>query len=402
MAKKNDDFFIKKKEWSVVKDELLGCYLKPYVSKILHTYKPLLYVDCFAGKGKFEDGKDGSPLIALKIIDECCKTTKVEKVDVDAVFIDLNHAEDLKENLKDYPYSKVISGKYEEAIQSVLREKEGINLFLYIDPYGIKALNASFFDKLSRANYCSIELLINLNSFGFFREACNALGISLKSKDKTIFEDLYEYEPTKLDASEKSIEALNKIAGGEYWQGVIKRYKQKEIDGYVAESQIAEKYCARLMKSYNYVLNMPIRIKQGQRPKYRLIHATNHRDGCLLMVDNMCKRWQLLHELQSSGQMGLWEEDINNHTITDEDIKQKSIEFFSQYTDKVSLYDALANFFIKHGPICSTGEIKKVLKNLEGAKRIEIIRKPGVSKTGKPRRFMEENSRQTVSVRWIK
>lgn len=51
MAKKNDDFFVEKKQWSKVKDELLGCYLKPYVAKILHTHKPLAYVDCFAGKG---------------------------------------------------------------------------------------------------------------------------------------------------------------------------------------------------------------------------------------------------------------------------------------------------------------------------------------------------------------
>lgn len=32
MAKKNDDFFLEKKPWSVVKDEILGCYFKPYVS----------------------------------------------------------------------------------------------------------------------------------------------------------------------------------------------------------------------------------------------------------------------------------------------------------------------------------------------------------------------------------
>ena len=68
MAKKNDDFFVEKKPWSEVKDQLLGCYLKPYIAKILHTRKPLIYVDCFAGKGKFDDGKQGSPLIALDLI----------------------------------------------------------------------------------------------------------------------------------------------------------------------------------------------------------------------------------------------------------------------------------------------------------------------------------------------
>ena len=50
MAKKNDDFFKEKKSWSMVKDELLKCYLKPYFQKILHTHHTIVYVDCFAGK----------------------------------------------------------------------------------------------------------------------------------------------------------------------------------------------------------------------------------------------------------------------------------------------------------------------------------------------------------------
>ena len=61
MAKKNDDFFDEKKEWSKVKDALLGNYFKPYIQKIMYTRKPIVYVDCFAGKGKFADGNPGSP-----------------------------------------------------------------------------------------------------------------------------------------------------------------------------------------------------------------------------------------------------------------------------------------------------------------------------------------------------
>ena len=96
MSKKNDDFFKAKKEWSTVKDDILACYFKPYVSKILHTNKPLLYVDCFAGKGKFDDGSPGSPLIALKIVDEYLQATTMRKTSVETVFIDLNYADDLK------------------------------------------------------------------------------------------------------------------------------------------------------------------------------------------------------------------------------------------------------------------------------------------------------------------
>ena len=110
MAKKNDDFFLEKKPWSVVKDEILGCYFKPYVSKILHTYKPLVYVDCFAGKGKFEDGNRGSPLIALEIIDQCRASTTMQQAQINATFIDLNYADDLRRNLGSYPWVKIVSG----------------------------------------------------------------------------------------------------------------------------------------------------------------------------------------------------------------------------------------------------------------------------------------------------
>jgi len=109
MSKRNDDFFIEKKPWSEVKDELLGCYFKPYVTKILHTYKPLVYVDSFAGKGKFEDGKPGSPIIALDIINQCLNKTTIKSPRISANFIDLNYADDLRENLKKYKGIKIVS-----------------------------------------------------------------------------------------------------------------------------------------------------------------------------------------------------------------------------------------------------------------------------------------------------
>jgi len=65
MPKDNKDFFKTKNRWSEIKDRLLGCYLTPYFQKALKTGQPIFYVDCFAGKGKFEDGKSGSPIIAL-------------------------------------------------------------------------------------------------------------------------------------------------------------------------------------------------------------------------------------------------------------------------------------------------------------------------------------------------
>ena len=407
MAKKNDDFFVEKKPWSNVKDELLGCYFKPYVQKILYTYKPLVYVDCFAGKGKFEDGNPGSPLIALEIMKQCLASTTMRgDPKISASFIDLNYADDLRENLKDYTGVKIVPGKYEEQIDGLLKGKEGCNVFLYIDPYGIKALNCSKFDEFAGGQFNSIELLINMNSFGFIREGCRVLGAKFKTDDPELFDDLVEYEPTVLDTSESSIQAsiqaLNDIAGSDYWKEIVEQYKKNEINGYEAEEYFAEQYCQRLSQSYTYVLNMPNRIQKGQHSKYRKIHATNHPDGCLLMVDNICNRWQLLQQLQTGGQLSLWAKDINNQPVNEADIESKIIDHFSQCDNWTSLNVALAVFFVKHGAICSTGDVAKVLKKIEKGGRLAVMRNPSTTKTGKPSAFMQEGKGKTVSVKWVK
>ena len=57
------DFFKAKKPWSILKDQILDYYLAPYIAKILKTGKPLIIIDCFAGKGRFDDDEIGSPII---------------------------------------------------------------------------------------------------------------------------------------------------------------------------------------------------------------------------------------------------------------------------------------------------------------------------------------------------
>ena len=221
-------------------------------------------------------------------------------------------------------------------------------------------------------------------------------------EESGFFDDLIEYDPTILDASDKSIEALDRIAGGDYWKEIILQYKSGKIDGYKAEEYFSEQYCRRLSESYKYVLNMPIRIKQNQHPKYRMIHATNHPDGCVLMADNICNRWELLKNIQNCGQMTLFPQDFNNQFIDEYKIRDYVVEHFSQYHGWTSLTEALAIFFVKYGAICKTGEIAKALKKLEKEKRIEVKRNPSLTETGKPSTFMTEGHGKTVSIKWVK
>lgn len=276
MAKNQRDFFKKKNEWSEIKDTLLRCYLPQYFQKLLVSGKPIFYIDCFAGKGKFDDGNDGSPLIAMQIINERLGMSRISRKNNAIVpcFIELNHAADLEQNLMLHPYQygtpQVVDGKFEDNIRGLLKDKRGYNVFLYIDPYGIQALDSQLFDEIGTYGFRSFEMLINFNSFGFFRDACRVMKVDISQDDALMgLDDLVEYEPTTVTASPQSENLLTRIAGGNYWMDIVRDFQMGRIDGYQAERRLSAEYKQHLKQKYKYVLDMPIRLKPGQRPKYR-------------------------------------------------------------------------------------------------------------------------------------
>ena len=406
MSKSNKDFFNKKNSWSEIKDRLLNGYLPQYFQKLLTSHRPIFYVDCFAGKGKFDDGNDGSPRIALKIRADCLQKTTINNNKINTCFVDLNYADELQRNISDFHFNGipyVVSGKYEDKIEAVLSDKKDHNVFLYIDPYGIKALDYNLFKKFATSGFNSIELLINMNSFGFFRDACRVMKVEKIQQDE-VFSDLddiiIEYEPTEVDASEQSEALLNRIAGGDYWKEIVKDYQNNSIDGYEAEKQFSTKYKQQLQQLYRYVLDMPIRMKPGQRPKYRMIHVSNHEQGCILMAENMASRKdELFIEIQNKGQQNLFYETIENEITSQDNIYDKVNDFIENPSIDITLNNLLASFFTKYGVLCKSNDIINILKEMEQNSHIEVIRDPPYTKTGKVSTFFTEIRDQKVTIR---
>lgn len=113
-----------------------------------------------------------------------------------------------------YGIPNIVSGKYEEKIIDILKNKKGQNVFLYIDPYGIRALDTALFDKFQAMGFHSFEMLINFNSFGFFRDACRVMAVDYKN-DSALqdIDDLVEYDPTSVVTLDKPVDTLSNIAG---------------------------------------------------------------------------------------------------------------------------------------------------------------------------------------------
>lgn len=412
MSKDNKNFFVTKKDWSKIKDSLLGWYIRPYFQKLLKSGKPILYVDCFAGKGRFDDGNPGSPIIALDARKESLESTTATNAVIDAYFIDLYHASDLKKNLADYKCAswepQIVSGKYEESIVEILKNRRDVNVFLYIDPYGIQALDTELFNFFDACAFSSFEMLINFNSFGFIREACRALKVDFaKDPALTDLDDLVEYSPAHIDSTQRSIELLNRIADGDYWQRIIQDFKNGIIDGYQAEERLSICYKQRLKKRYAYVLDMPIQIKKTNHPKYRMIHVCNHEQGCLLMAQNMLNRTdELVVNIQQSGQITIfdWMQNVNTtasgETITTDAVKKKMREHLQNYSKDIRINTLTADFYTNYGLYGYQSMINDALKELEADGYIEIIRDPAVSeKTGNPLNYMTEEKNKKVTIR---
>lgn len=136
MSKDNKDFFIEKKEWSKTKDSLLGSYLKPYFTKILNTGKPVIYVDSFAGAGKYGDSTNGSPLIALNVVSSVLEITRTQGASrlIELVFVEKNHYNTLCTNIKQYTeqyggiHPKIIQGCHEEQLLKILEHCHPIKI----------------------------------------------------------------------------------------------------------------------------------------------------------------------------------------------------------------------------------------------------------------------------------
>lgn len=388
MSKNQRNFFEKLQPWSKIKNDLLSTYLVPYFSKISNTRRKTFYVDCFAGQGRFDDGNDGSPFLAMRIRDEVLRKKLGLHGEIELAFIEKEYGVILNKNLlESFPTHEswsVISGSFESDLATLLQPHHHENLFLYIDPFGIKSLQYSVFQALaSCGRFPSVEVLMNFNTFGFIRAARSILSKSDHIPNTWDANGLIERttaidELVPFEASLKTIEDLNSVANGNYWIDIVKRNANSPQGFKKAEKEFSTVYRTQLSKLFKYVLKMPIGKKDGSIPEYCMYFMTDHPDGCLLMVDNMMNRSSDLRiEVQHSGQLSLFEQDVENEFVDTEKVQND----FRNFLDRILLSnegrfvpEVKAQFFAENGVVCKPSALNSVLKDMERTGSITVFR----------------------------
>jgi three-Cys-motif partner protein len=410
VAKDQAGFWEEKKPWSRVKDDLLGHYLRAYFQKILTTRRPTLYVDGFAGRGEFEDGEPGSPLIALAAAHSSIRCTKIQKHrGIEMAFVEAAFGDDLASVLEARERAwapgvsfRVIEGRFEREVSALAARARGGNLFVYIDPFGIKNLEHGLITRLRNTGTGprGVELLINLNSFGFIRAACRAMKVKYEHDGALVEADDELIDPMESNAGGPAVGLLNEVAGGDYWQTIIDAYRSGEIDGNGAERRFAEAYRLKLSEAYRYVLSMPIRLGRRQPPKYRMVHATNHPDGCVLMAENMMKRTDDLYiYLPGHAQASLFDQDVEGAIANPAEVQKRIRHATAELREFTGANEAMATFYASNGVICKPDVVREEWREMERSGRIEVRRDPSATETGKPSSFLTPAKGKTVSIR---
>lgn len=149
------------------KHEILKRYLAAWFPILSTHHSRIVYIDGFAGPGRYEKGESGSPVIALNVA-----VNHRDAIAGEIVFWFIEEREDRMEHLRQEldkiavpTHFKVIceSGKFHEQFGAVLNSIDAGNdtlapTFAFIDPFGFSGIPFSLIERLLR--YKSSEAFV--------------------------------------------------------------------------------------------------------------------------------------------------------------------------------------------------------------------------------------------------
>ncbi len=180
------------KDHTRIKHVILKRYLDAWIPIVTRYNGPAIYVDGFAGPGKYKGGELGSPIIAIEAWRN--RPDKNKAQDVSFIFIEerqdrANHLQSLL--TASYPEAKVQvhTARFFDTMTTMLDEREGsyrkpIPMFVFIDPFGISHTPMSIIHRIMKHEKC--EVLIT-----FMYEFVNRLTAIDYTGKETQYDELF-------------------------------------------------------------------------------------------------------------------------------------------------------------------------------------------------------------------
>ena len=362
----SNKFFSDIQEHSKYKHEILKQYL-PVFRKIAKFWKEFIYVDGFAGPGKYDNDTDGSPILAIKSLDLLYKNKVLtQKCNVTCIFVEVNkqNFEKLKRNIKDLEFNeKNISvtcykGKFETVFPKIKEKYEEFNKFpslFFLDPYGYNQIPFWIYEEIFSFKKPEVMIIFMVNYIFRFLN-----------------------DQTKYDT-------FCRVFGSDDWKDNFKKYC---VAGISDKTEAISLFFQDLLKertNAEYTNRYKIMHEKTNRRFYDIIHATTHFKGLEVMKNVMF----------NLGIPGTFEYHGKNEGILK---ANKTLDKFIKTSPQIKSIENWVVTFLKNKKSLTFNELKKIiydntawierqlreaLKNLEKNKHIEINRitskKTGIS-----------------------
>ena len=249
------------REHTRVKHEILEKYLKTWVMILGSYHKRICYFDGFAGRGEYEGGFPGSPVIAMRVGNDLKEHVK------EMVCLFIEKDQDNFENLrmvtsreqKTCPHCKidVINEDFSTVIHGILEmfsKKDGGTLapsFFFVDPFGFKGIPFALIKEILSIPRTEVFITFMYRDIGRFLGAGNV---------EDVFDELF---------------------GTPVWRAIL----EKNLKHGDREHALRDLYISQLREEAKVKFAWPFRVCMDEKTLtlYYLIHATNNFKGLYVM-----------------------------------------------------------------------------------------------------------------------
>lgn len=276
---------------SVFKHDLLKRYL-PQFGGMTGTYshdKRVVYLDGYAGEGRYENGDPASAEIALRVASSLGRTPGLT---LECFFSEprtksFGRLQDVVQlyvtrGVKAHAHRGEVDGVLDRVVARAAREP----LFLFLDPCGLVLPQDRLVDVLARQRpqkWPPTELLMNFSMMAVWR-----LGGHVRSPK----------------GDEKSLRRFDEVCGGSWWReyfGDAMASQDQDAAAKDAIEAVAAEYARRLEKRTGMLVqSVPVSHSPHKRAVYRLVFATRSPFGLWVFGDTVARAratwWETLEE----------------------------------------------------------------------------------------------------------
>lgn len=276
----NEDFFRERRAQPVFKHGILSRYPTVFAAKTGLAGRRVVFLDGYAGRGKYEDDSPGSPLL---LADTAKRVAGFR--DVTGVYVEKDPADfaNLRQVMLAHgrDTDPLFPGDLGEHLPQVLQLARGAALFAFLDPFGTALDRAQIVgDLLGRRDRAPVEVLLHIS-------------VSTVARIGGLLRRRREQGVQVLDSADaKSIGHVDRFLGGTWWQEHFEPLQGPgdEERATTVALRVAELFMQDICASAGCrAVSMPVRRRPDQLPKYVLVLFTRHGDGLWYFADTLGK-----------------------------------------------------------------------------------------------------------------